>query len=87
MNVLAVAHWGGGGFWPIIPVFWLIFWIAAVTLFIKARKKGWKPPFASPAPASPTESAERLLAERFARGEMTDDEYLQRVSVLKTGSS
>ncbi|WP_368773538.1 hypothetical protein [Spongiactinospora gelatinilytica] len=28
-----------------------------------------------------------MLAERFAGGEMTDDEYLQRVSVLKTGSS
>ncbi|MDF5757209.1 SHOCT domain-containing protein [Spongiactinospora sp. TRM90649] len=90
MNTLAMApHWGGG-FWPIFPVFWLVFWAAAVTLFVRARRRGWKPPFlatATGSPSGPTDAAERLLAERYARGEMSDDEYLQRVSVLKTGSS
>lgn len=67
-------------FWPIFPIFWILFWIAAVTLFVKARRKGvW-----GGAPPSRTASAEQILAERYARGEMDDEEYLQRSSVLKS---
>lgn len=82
------ANWG---FWPIFPLFWAAFWIVVVTLVIKARRNGrWSPPWqaqqAQQAPASPTASAEQILAERYARGEMTDDEYYERISVLKGAS-
>lgn len=86
MNALAMAHWGwGGGFWPIIPFFWGLFWVAAVGLALWAwRRGGWGP--LRRTPVGSTASAEQLLAERYARGEMSDDEYFQRISVLKGGS-
>ncbi|MEO3887170.1 SHOCT domain-containing protein [Nonomuraea sp. B5E05] len=99
MNTIALLapHWGGSGaFWPIIPLFWGLFWVGVVALAITARRKGWWGPrpahhagpagYAGPA-GSPTASAERILAERYARGEMGDDEYYEKLSVLKGGAS
>ncbi|SDH73238.1 SHOCT domain-containing protein [Nonomuraea jiangxiensis] len=96
MNTIALwaPHWGGGtGFWPIIPAFWALIWIALVALAVTAWRRGWWGPHrarsAGPADqsTSPIASAERILAERYARGEMTDDEYFEKVSVLKGGNS
>ncbi|MEV4011469.1 SHOCT domain-containing protein [Nonomuraea angiospora] len=76
-------------FWPIIPFFWSLFWVAIVALAITARRKGWwRPRHAHvAAAASPTAAAERILAERYARGEMSEDEYFEKVSVLKGWAS
>ncbi|MBF8191872.1 SHOCT domain-containing protein [Nonomuraea sp. K274] len=88
MHTIALwgAHWGSG-FWPVIPLFWGLFWVAVVALVITARRKGWWGPRHAPAAATPTASAEQILAERYARGEMSDDEYFERISVLKGGSN
>ncbi|MFI6734037.1 SHOCT domain-containing protein [Nonomuraea sp. NPDC050451] len=76
-------------FWPIIPFFWGLFWVALVAMAITARRKGWWGPRHAPAtvPASPTAAAEQILAERYARGEMSEDEYFEKVSVLKGWTS
>ncbi|MEV4107537.1 SHOCT domain-containing protein [Nonomuraea sp. NPDC049695] len=80
-------------FWPIIPFFWGLFWVAVVGFAITARRRGWwgphhRPATASPtSPTSPTASAEQILAERYARGEMSDDEYFERMSVLRGGAA
>lgn len=82
------THWAAG-FWPIIPIFWAAFWVVMITLVVRARRNGtWGPPWRTQAagPVQATASAEQILAERYARGEMTDDEYFQRISVLKGGS-
>ncbi|GGT03897.1 SHOCT domain-containing protein [Nonomuraea spiralis] len=71
------------GFWPVIPVFWGLFWVALVALAVTARRKGWWGRRPAIAPHSPTASAERILAERYARGEMSDDELFEKMSVLK----
>jgi putative membrane protein len=92
------AHWGPGAWWPVIPVFWGLFWVTMVFLIARARGRGWVPfggagrtaPWAGgsrTSAASPTASAEKILAERYARGELTDDEYFERISVLKGGSA
>ncbi|WP_327087246.1 SHOCT domain-containing protein [Nonomuraea sp. NBC_01738] len=78
-----------GHIWPIFPAFWGLFWVAVVGLVIWAKRTGrWGPRHAAatPAPpaASPTASAERILAERYARGELSDQEYMERVSVLRS---
>jgi putative membrane protein len=82
----AIAHWGGGS-WPVFPVMWGLFWVAVVAVVITARRRGWWGPHRQQAPASPTAPAEQILAERYARGEMSDDEYFEKMSVLRGGSS
>ncbi|GAA3574108.1 hypothetical protein GCM10022419_063980 [Nonomuraea rosea] len=86
------AQWGphwGGGFSPVIPLVWGLFWVAVVAFAITARRRGWWGPHrtAAPTAAGPTASAEQILAERYARGEMSDDEYFEKISVLKGGSA
>ncbi|WP_248963488.1 SHOCT domain-containing protein [Sphaerisporangium perillae] len=89
------AHWAPGPWWPIIPLFWALFWVTLVVMVFRARGRGWGPfagasagpPWAGRATASPTASAEKILAERYAKGELSDEEYFERISVLKGGSA
>ncbi len=83
------AHFAGGGFWwPLIPLFWLLVWGAVIFFVVRARRRGWNPWAAQARPSGPPRpAAEDILAERFARGEISDDEYYQRLSVLKEGRS
>jgi putative membrane protein len=79
MNTFAHA-----GFWPVIPLVWGLFWVAVVAFGLWLwRKRGQ----GGPAEAPPTAAAERILAERYARGEMSDDEYFEKMSVLKGAAS
>ncbi|MEV0824139.1 SHOCT domain-containing protein [Nonomuraea rubra] len=93
MNTLIMAgpHWGAaGGIAPIFPIVWALLWAGFITLAVVGWRRGWWGPRRAPAAASaasPTASAERILAERYARGEMTDDEYFERMSVLRGGTS
>ncbi|MFD4600403.1 SHOCT domain-containing protein [Streptomyces sp. NPDC058464] len=43
---------------------------------------GWSAP---PAPGSP--GAEQILAERYARGEIDEEEYLRRLDILRVAPS
>ncbi len=65
----------------------IVFWglgIAAFVLFLRAldrsQPSGPRAPWAPPTSASP----EQLLAERFARGEIDEEEYRRRLQVLRT---
>ncbi|NUR90655.1 MAG: SHOCT domain-containing protein [Nonomuraea sp.] len=74
-------------FWPVFPVFWGLFWVALVAFAVTARRKGWWGRRPAAVVESPTASAERILAERYARGEMSDDEYFEKTSVLRGATS
>jgi len=49
-------------------------------------RSGRRPPDGS-YPTPPDSSAERLLAERFARGEIDEDEYRRRLATLRGAGS
>jgi len=78
MNVLA-DHWHDGpAWWPLIPLTWALFWILLVgtVLFVLRRRGG-------PGAWRGRATGESVLAERYARGEIDEEEYHHRLAVLK----
>ena len=75
-QVLLAEHWDGpGAWWPIFPIMWLLFWAGVVTLFVVfGRRYRWR---------SGAHAGESKLAERFAAGEITEQEYRERRAVLR----
>jgi len=74
---VAVADgWGHGGGWWWIP-FVLLFWVGVAAIlahvFMRIRPSQ---------PQSGVERAKDILAERLARGEITPDEYYERLTSL-----
>ncbi|HWC71357.1 MAG TPA: SHOCT domain-containing protein [Actinomycetota bacterium] len=73
--------WGNGAGGPWFLVFPLL-WIALVVFAIVAFRGGWRRQHDhSHGPPSP----EAILGERFARGEISADEYRERLGVLQQG--
>lgn len=62
------AHYGPGWFYP-------IFWILLIGLIVFAARRRHM---------SPAAGAESVLRERYARGEIDETEYRQRLEVLRT---
>ncbi|HEY9474787.1 MAG TPA: SHOCT domain-containing protein [Mycobacteriales bacterium] len=72
------GHPGAWG-WLWMAVGMLVFWVLVVTvvvLLIRAARRREPEPRPRPTP-------EHLLAERFARGEIDEDEYHRRLDVLR----
>jgi putative membrane protein len=71
---LAFAEGAGhAGWWPVFPLFWILVWGAVIFMvfrfWVPGRRQG--------------HSAQGVLADRYARGEITVDEYHERLGVLK----
>ena len=73
------ASWGTGGWWPIFPLFWILLWGVAIFAVIRFRR--------SRGPWPNARSGEAVLGERFARGEITEKEYRERLNVLRSSGS
>jgi putative membrane protein len=72
-------HWNGPGvWWPIIPLLWLtvigtFIWFFAING--RRRMRTWQ--------STGQRAGESRLAERYASGEIDDDEYARRLAVLR----
>ncbi|MFI0508605.1 putative membrane protein [Streptomyces canus] len=76
-------HDMNGWDWFVMSVGTVLFWallIAVAVLLYRALTRAPHQPQPPTTPASP----EQLLAERFARGEIDEDEYGRRLSVLRS---
>jgi uncharacterized membrane protein len=62
---------GGGPWFLFFPLLWIGLFVGAFLLF-RRRRDHWQ-----------THSAEEVLAERYAKGEISADEYHQGLSVLR----
>lgn len=77
--LFVATGWGDGGthaggwFWPIIPLLWLA--VLGLVVWLIARRR--------PAGPDPTSRAREVLAERYARGELSTDEYRERTDGLR----
>ncbi|GAA3968132.1 hypothetical protein GCM10023085_58210 [Actinomadura viridis] len=84
--------WQDGGpadapaWWPVFPITFGLFWLAvAVGAFYLLRRRMTASAAAAAAAADPLSRARSVLAERFARGEIDEDEYLTRLAALSHG--
>jgi putative membrane protein len=64
------GDWGHGGWWVLWPIFWIAVLATAGWLLYRRRRR------------DPLDGARQILAERFARGELSGDEYRQRLAEL-----
>lgn len=93
MLMAVAAHpgpWHDGSapaWWPVFPITFGLFWVAVLVCAVYLlRRRFAMQPAATPArSADPTANARTMLAERFARGEIDEDEYYTRLSVLQQG--
>ncbi|GBC86139.1 hypothetical protein HRbin12_00124 [bacterium HR12] len=75
--------WGygwGGGLWGLLSMG--VFW-GLLGLLLYAAVRGWR----SPREERPAEGPLRILAERFARGEISREEFEERRRVLEAEAS
>ncbi|MXP21305.1 SHOCT domain-containing protein [Gordonia sp. HNM0687] len=84
--------WGnswGWGEWILMTSLMVVFWAAVIAAIVSAvrylagsrRNSDGQP---DQPPSSPPQSrAEEVLGERFARGEIEEDEYRSRMSTLR----
>jgi|tagenome__1003787_1003787.scaffolds.fasta_scaffold20285693_2 putative membrane protein len=78
-----LGAWG----WMWMSASMLVFWallIGAVVLAVRALNR---PPTESTPPRRATESAEQVLAERFAHGEIDTEEYRERLHTLHSATA
>ncbi|MBA3310391.1 MAG: SHOCT domain-containing protein [Nocardioidaceae bacterium] len=67
--------WDGPGWWPVFPLLWLLLVAGAITTFVLVGRRNRA--------HAGGRAGEARLAERFASGEITEDEYRHRLSILK----
>jgi putative membrane protein len=71
-----IEHWHGhGGWWALYPIVWFFLIVGAIYFFgRRIRRHHHQRPF---------QAGEAVLAERYARGEITEQEYRDRLGVLR----
>jgi putative membrane protein len=74
-----MGWWGYAGMGIGMVLFWalLIAGIVALVMFVTGDRSARQAPPSAPA------SAEQILAARFARGEISETEYRDRIAVLR----
>jgi putative membrane protein len=70
---------GGGGWWLVMPLVTVAFWAVIVWAVVTLVRGG---PSAPRAGSPPRPAPEEILAERFARGDIDEDEYRRRLETL-----
>ncbi|MFP8959011.1 SHOCT domain-containing protein [Streptomyces nanhaiensis] len=73
-----VSGWG----WWVMSLGMILFWALVITAAVLLFRALDRPRDRPRTPAGP--SAEQLLAERFARGEISEEEYRSRLAVLRS---
>lgn len=80
VTFLASSDWHEHGwfwFWPLIPFFWFfVFFLTMRLVFWRGRRGPWR--------YDHRPDARAILAERYARGEISYDEYRERLGHLET---
>ena len=73
--------WSGWG-WIVMTVM-MVFWIAMLALIVFAISRAFSHPTQASSGSDEDDRAMRMLRERFARGEITEDELRQASRTLR----
>ncbi len=81
LTLLSTNGWHHGWFWlwPLIPLFWITVLVTFARLFWWRGRRGPWAAYGAPGP-----DPRAILAERYARGEITLEEYRERLGNLQT---
>ena len=80
----SMYHYYGYGLWwgfQFEPLLWIAFWVFVI-FFVFGRHRHWE----RHQDSKKDMTAEEVLADRFARGEIDEKEYEKRLTVLKKHS-
>ncbi len=73
-SLIASSHWDHDGFWWFpVTLLWLVVLGTAIWFVVRTVRRGER---------SSVERARDILAERYARGELSGDEYRERLGEL-----
>jgi putative membrane protein len=75
---------GGSGWLALVVIFALVASAVAALVVTTGFRPRPRDPSAPSLPESPDAEADRILQRRFAAGEIDEDEYLRRSSLLHT---
>ena len=76
--------WGAGQ-WFAMSLVMVLFWTLVVALVVWLVRSSRHPVGPTPKVQSSSRRAEEVLAERFARGELNEQEYVLRRDLLRSG--
>lgn len=77
------AGWGVGA-WLAMSLMMVVVWGLPIALVVWALRSSFhREPPTGPTPPPP--SADEVLAERYARGEISEEEFARRREVLRSG--
>lgn len=76
--------WGGGWMFPFGGIFWLLLIVAAISVAVWWGRTAAHPT-ASPPSRNASSTALDILQQRYARGDIERDEYLQKRRDLLAG--
>jgi putative membrane protein len=86
LSAVAFHPWHGGFWFFLIPLFWILVVVALFAIFGRRRREwmrnGWGPAHWQHAQAAG--SAESVLAQRYANGDIDEKEYRARLEVLRS---
>ena len=81
-------YWHGGPWFLLIPLFWILLIVALFAIFGRRWRRHGGPygygPHAAWQHAQAAGSAESVLAQRYANGDIDEKEYRARLEVLRS---
>lgn len=84
-EVIAMMYWNhghaGAGGWLVMGLMMVVFW-GALIAFVVWLVRTLRPEHRADVTTSRSSRADEVLAERYARGEIDDDEYKRRRQVM-----
>jgi putative membrane protein len=87
LTAVAFHPWHGGFWFFLIPLFWILLIVALFAIFGARRRRHWMHGgygWQNWQHAQAAGSAESVLAQRYANGDIDEKEYRARLEVLRS---